>query len=83
MKTKWEQHPEIYQVAGGKKHLARKDGVFYLCGIGRHTVSSWDGGITASSDVPIGRLLTEIELDETFCKRCVKSFWAREATDED
>ena len=62
-------HPEIFQVAGGKKHLERgKQFKRYFCGTG------W-----RSDDTYEGRLLTELEFDETFCQRCVKSFWAQEA----
>ena len=75
-------HCEIYQVAGGKKHLARKSGVFYLCGIDVRTVQSSDGSFSIFSDFPLGRLASELGLDESFCQRCVKSFWAREDTDE-
>lgn len=74
-------HCEIYQVVGGKKHLVGKDGVFYLCGIGLHIVQSWDGSFSDSSDSPLGRLLSELDLDESFCKRCVRSFWKLEAAE--
>jgi len=60
------KHHQIYQIVGGKKHLYDAHKMSYLCGINRY---SWD--------TYEGRLLSELDLDESFCKNCVRSFWKR------